>query len=210
MDAKSFFEKFTNRIYSSKYIIEKYWKTDYSTFTEFIMTHIIDEIIKGKEEKEEAEEYMLSHEYFRIDASGWISNSDDIQHEAKKLDLIPHLWDLKIAVEHENNRFDWTDEVIKLMHIRCPLKIVIGYNHSEHRDDESKSDNAKIGAAIDWMQKVDAFKQVSEDEEFLIILGNAGKQPPNENDPCKSIDYRGYLIKKDAEKGCLNIAARWT
>ena len=95
------------------------------------------------------------------------------------------------------------------MHIRCPLKIVIGYNHSEHRDDESKSDNAKIGAVIKWMQEVDAFKQVSEDEEFLIILGNAGKQPPNENDPCKSIDYRGYLIKKDAETHNLIIAARW-
>ena len=51
MDAKSFFEKFTNRIYSSKDIIEKYWKTDYSTFTEFIMTDIIDKIIKEKKKK---------------------------------------------------------------------------------------------------------------------------------------------------------------
>ena len=59
------------------------------------------------------------------------------------------------------------------------------------------------------MQKVDTFKQVSKDEKFLIILGNVDKQIANEDDSCKSIDYRGYLIKKDAETDSLKLADRW-
>ena len=42
----------------------------------------------------------------------------------------------------------------------------------------------------------EAVKQMPEDEEFLIILGNAVEQPPADK-PNKSIDYRAYLLKKN-------------
>jgi hypothetical protein len=32
-------------------------------------------------------------------------------------DFQPYLWDLEVAIEHENNDKLWMDEVIKLSHI---------------------------------------------------------------------------------------------
>lgn len=196
MNAKEFFNEFTKRVYSIPKIIKKYWKTDYSEFTQVIMTNVIDQIIIS--------EYKLSHEYFRIDASGWVSRSDEIEEEAKNLGLIPHKWDLKIAVEHENNRRDWTDEVTKLLHIRCPLKVVIGYNDSCHRDNDLQSDIKKVFQVKEWMQSIEAFDQMPGNEEFLIILGNAVSQPQTD-EPDKSIDYRAYLLQKNTNTHSLEI-----
>ena len=195
MNAKTFLEAFTEKAYSDPRIIEKYWN-DWSDFTKYIMSEVIDRII--------ATECKLSHEYFRIDASGWISKSDEIESEAKELHLNPHNWNLKIAVEHENNRRDWTDEVTKLLHIRCPLKVVIGYTDSRYRDDNALSDINKISQVKKWMEEIDAVEQMPTDEEFLIVLGNAVKRPDTIK-PEKSIDYRGYLLQKDSNTHDLDI-----
>ena len=74
------------------------------------------------------------HEYFRIDTVGWITRYQEMEQEAHELELSAHLWDLEIAVEHENSEQDWTDEVIKLIHVKCPLKVVISYNYCDERD----------------------------------------------------------------------------
>ena len=198
MKAKEFMEEYTKRVYSLQGVVNKYWKADYSEFTDLIISRVIDPIIQY------VGWYNLSHEYFRIDASGWTSRSDEIEAEAKELELIPHKWDLKIAVEHENDRRDWTDEAAKLMHVRCPLKVVIGYTDSRYRDGNPKSDAAKVSRVKQWMQGLDAVKQMPADEEFLIILGNAVKRP-DASDPEKSIDYRGYVMQKDPETQELEI-----
>ena len=36
------------------------------------------------------------------------------------------------------------DEVIKLLHIRCPLKVVIAYNYCDVRDNSKNDDRHKL------------------------------------------------------------------
>lgn len=194
INAKQFFEEFTTLVYREPKIIEDYWG-NYKVFTGRIIP-IINSIIRESG-------CCVSNEYFRIDASGWNSRYKDISQEAKKIKMNPHLWDLMIAVEHENDKRDWADEVIKLLHIRCPLKVVIGYNDFENRTskgdvDTVNTDEGKLAVVAHWMKETYAMKSLyaAKDsrvtEDLLIILGNAGKNP-DKNNPAKSFDYRGYL-----------------
>ncbi len=189
IDATSFYHKFKeemketniykNETYLSLYKLLKHKKND--SFTTFINKEIIPNIIRS---------YAcdVSHEYFRIDSSGWVSYHESVEETAKGIGLKPHLWDLKIAVEHENDSKDWNDEVIKLAHIRCPLKVIIGYNACNERD---KGDIKKLSFVANCLQQLQCFNDTHKDE-ILIILGNCkctGKDKQDYN----SFDYRGYV-----------------
>ena len=148
-------------------------------FTNFINNTIIPGIL-------DSYGYRISHEYFRIDVSGWVTYGENIQNEAKAIGLKPHLWDLMIAIEHENNPRDWNDEVMKLAHIRCPLKVVIGYNGCNHRD---TGDAQKLSFIGNCLQQLKCFQQNPEDR-LLIILGNC---KDTKGSDYHTFDYRGYL-----------------
>lgn len=173
-NAVNFFNKFKSKITEDKYL--DVYKNN-SEFTDFV-TREINEIIREMG-------YTSQNEYFRIDATGWISKADSIKDLAKENEMNPHLWDLKIAVEHENNQFDWTDELIKLVHIRCPLKVIISYNYCDRRDD---LEYQRLSFAAECMNKTDAFDNNSS-EEYLIILGNCYSK----NKDYTNFDYRGYI-----------------
>ena len=156
-----------------------------SKFTEYV-TAVVRRIV------EEEFDLCSGKEYFRIDITGWKDRKDEIKEQAIELKMNPHLWDLCIAVEHENALLDWTDEVIKLVHIRCPLKVIIGYNHCDCREE---NDEEKLSMVASWMTKVGVFSQ-KERETYLIILGNgsslASKEKPD------IFDYRGYVFDYDS------------
>lgn len=102
----------------------------------------------------------------------------------------PHLWDLRIAVEHENNSSDWSDELIKLAHIRCPLKVIIGYSPCDLRYPGGK-ENERLSFAAEVLQMVDAFDPSSQ-EQILVILGNSA--PSKSSNPAYSdYGYKGYI-----------------
>ena len=65
-------------------------------YTELVNKYIVHKIIKDAG-------MTAQHEYFRIDTVGWVTRYQEMEDEAHKLDLSAHLWDLKIAVEHENS-----------------------------------------------------------------------------------------------------------
>lgn len=192
MKAADFFEDFTSKLYTEPGIVKAYW-SPLGAFTD-IVTKVIQHIIKSNE-------FSSSKEYLRIDVTGWKSRSKEVANDAKKFKMKPHLWDLMIAVEHENDTHDWSDEVIKLLHIRCPLKVVIGYNDSNKRG----TDLDKLALVATWMEQTEAIKGIHDAEstdhceEFLIILGNCGKQP-NTTDQKKSFDYRGYLYNSQKQQ----------
>ena len=91
-----------------------------------------------------------------------------------------------IAVEHENDATDWNDEVIKLAHVRCPLKVVIGYNACNNRDD---GDFIKLAFVAECLRQLLCFNSDHKDE-FLIILGNCKGTNRQDYD---AFDYRGYV-----------------
>lgn len=174
---------YENDTYLSLYKLEKNKKAD--TFTKFINKEIIPHILQ-------AHGLTVSHEYYRIDSTGWITHHQEVEGAAKAVGLKPHLWDLVIAVEHENDPKDWNDEVIKLAHIHCPLKVVIGYNSCTNRDD---GDWEKLSFVADCLQRLQILHSSSKDE-FLIILGNCKSIHGQDYD---SFDYRGYVYDYDAK-----------
>lgn len=179
-DAHWFFEQYTKKITWEKYSVS--YKHD-AKFTPFVID-VINEII------EDQTNWKHQNEYFRIDAVGWETHYADIQEEANAVGLTPHLWNLKIAVEHENNKKDWTDELIKLMQIRCPLKVVIGYNYYDQR---AANELKKLHIAAKMIQATESYRSIAKDEEeILLIIGNGCSRKTGKSD-YTSFDYRGYL-----------------
>ncbi|MEG0017017.1 MAG: hypothetical protein RR747_10655, partial [Gordonibacter sp.] len=128
MDAKVFFEAFLQELDKQKdACIRDY--NDGRAFTKAIIL-LVKDVLKPKG----SEGIGLSCEYYRIDVTSWKDRAAEIRHDAPK-NFTPYFWDLEVAVEHENYDRHWMDEVIKLAHINCPLRVVIGYlpvgtNHS--------------------------------------------------------------------------------
>jgi hypothetical protein len=123
-------------------------------------------------------------EYFRIDVIGYHCSSP------KKIDwkkMNRHCWDLDIAIEHENDYKDWIDEIVKLAHIKCRLKVVIGYVKSK---DHSEDKNL-LGICSKVLEELSYgnLKLQSPEEKWLVILGT-----------CDFFDnvedgYKGYTLK---------------
>ena len=182
-----FYNLFVEKI---KQITLETYKGKLEEFTKQV-TEVINAIIE--------ESCSSQNEYFRIDAVGWTSYSaeNDIKSEADKVGLNTHIWNLNIAVEHENNVRDWTDELVKLIHVRSPLKVIIAYNYYDIRfcNTDPESDESKFQYAAKWMKKIRAFDE-SAKEEYMIIIGNAaGKR--NHNSSYNAFDYRGYQYNYD-------------
>ena len=197
MRPEKFYENFVNEMKENKIITgeqmadSKEWVghtyfdiyKNRRAFTEFVNKNIIDEIIKKSG-------LNPQHEYFRIDSTGYETYSKEISKEADAVGLSNYFWNLKIAVEHENNVRAWMDEVIKLLHIRCPLKVVIAYNYCDVRDNSENDDRNKLTFVAKYMKKwLDSYSE--NHEEYLIIIGNAAPKNKNSRFYTK-FDYRGY------------------
>ena len=159
-NAKWFYDEFnstfTTNHHQKQKAIDAY--TQNTAFTCFIIQRI-NEIIASKC-------YEHLNEYYRIDAIGFKPKWKQLDENSM---LHPHLWDLEVAVEHENDPKDWLDEVIKLAHICCPLRVVIGYVPTEQR---THGDEERLTYAAAALQKLKC-KENMKTGEFLIILGNS-------------------------------------
>ena len=146
----------------SKYTNSTNWTTE--------VKPIIDRILKNMVNDTHVDEIEVNREYYRIDHIGWKQHKNELS--TRETGLTPYLWELLFAVEHENDSSDWLDEVCKLAFIRCPLRVVIGYDTSNAA--------TKFEVAKDILAQNQAF--TDGDQEFLIILGpsedeyNVGKR----------------------------------
>ena len=171
IDAKTFYNDFVKAVNENKNKNWKEYKNDKKWTS--VATGLVCNIIRGYDLK-------VTKEYLRVDITGWKQRIGEIEDKAKKAGMKPWLWDLEIAVEHENKENDWAYELVKLTDIHCPLKVVIGYTCGNNRDNlESK----RIAYAAELLQK----RNVDENEDYLVILGEAKPFRKEE------FDYRGYL-----------------
>lgn len=190
MNGKEFYAEFVKRtaedtIWRGRSYREIY-KADEVSFTELVNKHIIHGILRDGG-------YRVQHEYFRVDTIGWQEAECVPPGEEAGLGLNRHFWNLLAAVEHENNPADWADELIKLAHLRCPLKVVVGYTPCDRRAD----DLGRLGLAAGWMRGLAAYDPRA-GEEYLAILGNS--QARDRGAPgYESFDYRGYLYDYEKE-----------
>lgn len=184
--AKTFYEKFSSIIEKNRVAGQKAWPHD-KDFTDFIIPKI-------KETITACGEYETQKEYFRIDAIGWEQKRGktgvDFPEEKDNYKFQEYAWNLKIAVEHENNDKLWMDEIIKLAHIFCDLRVVIGYiplSLKNEHDNYLKfvSDTIKKSELNDNMKN----------GAFLLIIGNSKC-----NNKEQYLNYTPYLyIKEDEE-----------
>lgn len=190
MDAREFYNEFVRNTNEEAVWDDKtgrgrtyreIYKTDEPAYTELVNKNIIRKIVKKAG-------YEPQHEYFRVDTIGWKDAGYMEMEDAKNVGLNRHLWNLMIAVEHENSKADWLDEVIKLEHLRCPLKVVIGYNYCDMRGNEEIE---KLNVTARWMKVITAY-DANAKEEFLIILGS-GEAKKDKAIKYDKFDYRGYL-----------------
>ena len=195
MDAREFYRSFVehtceNTIWSGEqgkgrtYL--QVYMTDQVAYTELVNKLIIHGILRRGG-------YKVQHEYFRVDTIGWQDAGRNSGDDTHSYGLNRHFWDLLAAVEHENDEADWADELIKLAHLRCPLKVVVGYNYCDCRQE----DMARLRLAAGWLKGIRAYDPSSR-EEYLVILGNCRAKDLH-NPGYSSFDYRGYVYNYESE-----------
>ncbi len=185
ISAKKFFDDFNKITLDNKAKILYQTKKPYTKF----VTLKICELIK---------KYNLTakQEYYRIDAIGYDSHYEDAENK-DNAPLATYAWDLKIAVEHENDDNLWMDEVVKLAHICCDLRVVIGYLPMKKR--ATGEDEKCLEYIVAVMKKhckcFDNLK--NKDNEFMIIIGNSGTDSKR---PETYFNYKGYAFNPETEK----------
>lgn len=189
MKAEEFYKRFVDKVkvnarYEDKLLFDVY-TSDMKAYIKAINKKFIPRILN---------ELNLSaeNEYFKIDTIGWMPSEfddADMGKKARELKLNTPLMDLMVAVEHEIDKSAWIYKLVKLAHIRCPLKVIVGYAQCDKRDEDMK----KAEFAYECLTKLNIFLPNS-DEEFLIILGNAASEL------CSEFDFRGYLLGKEIKK----------
>lgn len=135
---------------------------------------------------------FIDKEYYKIDMIGWKQHNEEIKSACEKINFKPYCWSLEVAVEHENGRKEWLDEVCKLSFIKCPLRVVIGYGIDNFND--------KIKIASDILEMNNALSD--DNQEFLIILGKTKKElskNPTANEIAEGYNY-AIITKKGVIK----------
>ncbi len=190
--AKEFFDKFIKSC--DKNIAPNVYKN--STEYTYQVTQNICEILKD-------EGIRYNCEYYRIDVYGWDSVFGEevsaLSELTKKQRLGFHCWTPAIAIEHENNWAEWTDELVKLAYIRCPLKVIIAYNHTAETATHEREDRGLLEVAEKTLQKC-AYYQDDKDD-YLLIFGTSGKNAAYYSlNTDNKYEYRGYLYNREKEK----------
>jgi hypothetical protein len=191
MKAKDFWISLCEQIEANREDLESAW-TDLPSFTS-AMTNVISRAIKSRQA---SDKHVVQPEYFNIDLTKWEQKkSADNEYisspsQLKQYHLKKYAWDLNIAVEHENDKDLWMDEVVKLAHIFCDLRVVIGY-FPYVRDEglkwaiqQSYLDN--VAETINTLK----CRENMDHGEFMIILGDVGNK---NNQGFKPLVYTPYL-----------------
>lgn len=169
MNAEAFWSSFKAML-TDDFLRQARKKWDnHKKFTNFILPHLSDILSDNGFEKEH------QREYFKIDLIGWQQRKDELEESPRIGDyqLNRHFWHLGVAVEHENNSRDWTYELVKLLYINCPLRVVIGYLPKELNAAEQKQ-ILDYAAAVVTKANADANGAlVRKGQEYLLILGTA-------------------------------------
>ena len=136
----------------------------------------------------------ISREYYRIDSleyayTEFYKNFNENYHKktfygnnGDKYYLNVYNWKNVYAIEYENDCHSWTDELIKLSHIRSDLKVIIAY--SEWLGDKENY-LSLIKHKMDFaLELLKGCEEESLKDSWLIVFG-----------PCKGgKEYDKYLV----------------
>lgn len=197
MTALEFWMEFCNIFSDDDFLVKakKCWKKR-ADFTKCILPKISEAMSQEKygfnKENREAETY----EYYRIDLIGWKDKKEQLSDLQKinGYNLTQHLWSLEVAVEHENDQFDWTDELVKLLYINCPLRVVIGY-YPEHLSHEELLKVASYASGV-VLRAEEKNVLIGSSQEYMLILG---KNHSDENE-LSANTYFPFVYNSEAKQ----------
>lgn len=185
MTAKDFWRKFQalfkNDI-EALTVARENWENP-TDFTNKFVKVFLPRIMKEKDTTE------IKLEYYRVDIVAYNNErKKEAEEAAKDLGLTykefkPYLWDLEIALEHENDREEWLDELVKLSYINCPLRIVISYALEENKE-------KCLSLAATVLQKI-VRSNTPVGQEFMLILGKSDIP----HDQVNEKTYEAYIYK---------------
>ena len=189
MTAREFFEAFKS-IFDDPAVLprlQEAWR-DRARFTKEVMPKIVA-VLSGKS-------LETQQEYYNIDVIGWSDHTSEL-NEIKKpegIALRTHFWHLDVAVEHENDQRDWTDELVKLLYINCPLRVVIGYYPEAFSGDELEATVAYASRIVSLANK--DMDLIREGQRYLLILGRNHKDPER----LSGNTYSAYIYNNEERK----------
>ena len=196
MTAKEFWKDFLAKIEQRQEELKRWWREP-ALFTDH-MRNALTEIIRGRNP---SNEFIVQPEYFNIDLTGWEQKKRcPEEHLAVSEDfgtyrLKKYAWNFDIAIEHENDKSLWMDEVIKLAYIFCDLRIVIGY-FPYVKEDKIGTQQRYLDAICDTIKTLKCHENMNHGE-FMIILGDVAS---SKAEGFKELVYTPYLYSKSEGK----------
>ena len=147
--------------------------------------------------------YDLRGEFQRIDATFFDERECIPKADLKRLGLnssVNKIWNLRVALEHENSFTDQLHEVKQLLLVNAPLRVLVSY-HGKTNDDSEFSNF--IADYFNIFKLLERNVRMKQEDEFLMIFGNSGKSAITSG----KITYRSVLIKYDSS-GILTMEHR--
>lgn len=124
-----------------------------------------------------------NREYYKVDSLFWEYterydryipiNSHMTVTKSDIIWLNNYKWKVTYAIEYENNKNTWTDELVKLSHLRAGMKIIISYSQSKCEATQMNYEdiiNVKLKYAKDMLKS--SCPESLNDNWLIIFLPN--------------------------------------
>ena len=196
MTAREFWRSFEQNIKLEKIQLESVWD-EQASFTEKI-TALISRVIK---DAKPSNKFIVQPEYYNIDLTEWeqkkLKTKEKlfVENGLKGYRFEKYAWNFDIAVEHENDKNLWMDEVIKLAYVFCDLRVVIGY-FPYIKEGKEEMQQKYLDAIADTIKTLKCQENMKHGE-FLIILGDVVFK---ETENFEKLKYTAYLYNPNPKK----------
>lgn len=182
MNAREFYDEFSSEIKEKKIWAETgekfltIFRSEPERFRSIVCGDIIPRII-------EKNNLALLTKSACADVVGRLKRCEEFDdNEGASLGIRLSLWDMKIAVEYESSPAEWVNRLIKLTHLRCPLKVLICFSS------DRKTDLDRLMFAAKCLMRIAAYDRQAK-EEYVIIMGNA---PASDGTPPEDFGWKSY------------------
>ena len=200
MKAIEFWRSFKQNIELERTQLEDAWNES-ARLTEKILA-LNSRVIK---DSKQANELIIQPEYYNIDLTEWEQKKSKtkerlyVENGLKGYRFEKYAWNFDIAVEHENDRNLWMDEVIKLAYVYCDLRVVIGYfPYDEDIDNKLKMQKEYLKAITETIKTLKCRENMKHGE-YLIILGDVKSKNNKKYRKLEYTPYKYNAIKEEFE-----------
>ena len=140
------------------------------------------------------------NEYAKIDATYWLED-ESINLSGSELSEIgmklvnKKVWNMLLAVEHENDSGSNLHEVKQLLLVNTPLRVLISYSDFIDGDEVDGQENRFNKFSEDYFKifkKLEDKSKMTDGEEFVFLFGNR----TGHIDYLKQIKYQGFIVTK--------------